>query len=208
MPHFASYTPDGLVTLIGECCLKPDRRLRVAVDGPSASAPQALAAHVLAWLQENGRAAAVVDLDDYQLPASQRLENGRDDPDSFASRWFDYPALGREVLDPLEAGSGAAPFWLPRLRDAGTDRSARVLRQQAPPRLVILVAGPMLLGRWLDFDLTVHLRMDEAVLRQRTPAQSQFTVQAIVEYQEQLQEEPDILVRYNHPDRPAVQLPR
>ncbi|MCZ2402226.1 hypothetical protein IV498_03280 [Paenarthrobacter sp. Z7-10] len=206
MPQFAPYTPDGLVRLIGERCLEHDGLLRVAVDGPAAGDPRALAERVAVWLQETGRPSALVDLDDFQLPASQRFENGRDDPDSFASAWFDYGALGREVLDPLGASCGIPPSWLPRLRNAGTDRSVRVLRRQAPAGLVMLVAGPMLLGRWLDFDLTVHLRMDEPALRQRTPVQSQFTLAAVLAYQEQLEVEPDLLVRYNHPHRPAVQL--
>jgi hypothetical protein len=203
MDRFTPHTPDGLVRLIAGRCLERPGRVRVAVDGPQAAEPEALAQRTAAWLRQAGRPAAVVDLHDFQLPASQRLESGREDPDSFTFRWFDYAALAREVLDPLAPHSGDA-FWLPRLREAGPDRSARVPRQQAPPELVLLVAGPMLLGRWLDFDVTVHLRMDPGVLLHRTAPEAQFTVQALCRYQDELAEQPDILARYNHPGRPAV----
>ncbi len=204
MHPFTPYSPQALVRLIGERCLERAGRLRVAIDGPAAGDPRALADRTALWLRENGRPAAVVDLEDFQLPASRRFETGRDDPDSYASRWFDYAALGREVLDPLAPGARTPSSWLPRLHDVRTDRAVRGAREQAQPGLVLLVSGPMLLGRWLDFDLTVQLRMDEPVLKRRTPASLQFTVPAVLEYQDELVEVPDILVRYNHPGRPAV----
>ncbi|HSU71695.1 MAG TPA: uridine kinase [Micrococcaceae bacterium] len=202
MPRFVPSTPAALVRLIGDRALALPGRVRIAVDGPVAADPLALAQRTADWLRRAGRPAAVVDLEDYVLPASERLENGRD-PQSYHSRWFDYAALGREVLDPLGPGT-TSPCWLPRLRDAATDRSAREPRQEAPPGLVLLVAGPMLLGRWLDFDLTVHLLMDGPVLARRTEPEAQFTVPALTRYQDELEQQPDILVRYNHPDRPAV----
>ncbi|HEV7169238.1 MAG TPA: uridine kinase [Micrococcaceae bacterium] len=202
MHRFVPSTPAGLARLIGERALALEGRARVAVDGPAAADPLGLAQRTAQWLRQSGRPAAVVDLEDFVLPASVRLENGRD-PQSFHSRWFDYAGLGREVLDPLGPGS-ASPFWLPRLRDAATDRSAREARQEAPPSLVLLVAGPMLLGRWLDFDLTVQLMMDGPVLTRRTAPDEQFTVPALIRYQDELDQQPDILVRYNHPERPAV----
>jgi hypothetical protein len=144
----------------------------------------------------------VVQLKDFLLPASQRLEFGREDSNSYRDRWFDFGALAREVLDPL--GAPGAAQWLPRLRDPETDRSVRTQRQPAPDGLVLLVAGPMLLGRWLDFDLSVALEVDARVLRERTPPELAFTVEGVLEHDKENREEPDILVRYNHPDRPAV----
>ncbi|MCY0905162.1 hypothetical protein OS914_09640 [Arthrobacter sp. H14-L1] len=88
--------------------------------------------------------------------------------------------------------------------DARTDRAVRGAREKARPGLVLLVSGPMLLGRRLDFDLTVQLSMDEPVLKRRTPASLQFTVPAVLEHQDELLEVPDLRVRYNHPERPAV----
>ncbi|MBG0737869.1 hypothetical protein IV500_00235 [Paeniglutamicibacter antarcticus] len=204
MHRFTPYSPQALVRLIGARCLERPSRLRVAIDGPPAGNPRSLADRTAQWLRENGRPAAVVDLEDFQLPASQRLETGRDDPDSYEFRWFDYAALGREVLDPLAPEAGASSSWLPRLYDVRTDRAVRVARKQAQPGLVLLVSGPMLLGRWLDFDLTVLLSMDEPVLKRRTPIPAQFTVPVLARYQDELVQVPDILVRYNHPDRPAV----
>jgi hypothetical protein len=205
VPQFAPLTAAGLVRLIGERCLEQPGRVRVAVDGPPVGRPRMLADAVADWLLRNGRPAAVVDLDDYQLPASLRLETGPPDAFSYASRWFDYQAVGREVLDPLAKDSESPASWLPRLRDPRTDRSVREPRRTALPDQVVLVAGPMLLDRWLDFDLTVHLTMSEAVLTSRTTAEEHFIAQALLEYQQELVQQPDIVVRYNHPDRPAVQ---
>ncbi|PJI51753.1 hypothetical protein CTI14_54160, partial [Methylobacterium radiotolerans] len=71
----------------------------------------------------------MVELKDFMLPASQRLELGREDPDSYRERWFDYPALAREVLAPLAArgpAQSAAAAARPR-----TDRSVRAQRRIA-----------------------------------------------------------------------------
>jgi hypothetical protein len=202
MPSYAALTPEALVSLVADRCLARTGRTRVAVDGADAAAPADLARKIAARLRSTGRPAEVVELKDFMLPASQRLELGREDPDSYRERWFDYPALAREVLDPL-ATPGPAQ-WLPRLRDPETDRSVRDQRQSAPDGLVLLVAGPMLLGRWLDVDLSVALQVDERVLRERTPAEFAFTVDGVLEHERENPEEPDVLVRYNHPERPAI----
>lgn len=204
MPRYVPTTPEGLTQTVARLCDAAPGRLRVAVDGPSAADPAGFAKLVVERLRQEGRPAAVVDLQDYLLPASQRLEFGREDPESYRLRWFDYAALGREVLDAV-GPEAEDPSWLPRLRDPATDRSVRARREQAPEGLVVLVAGPMLLGRWLDFDLSVALRMDEAVLKERTAAQERWTVPALIEHESDLFEEPDLVVRYNHADRPAVQ---
>ena len=202
VPSYAPLTPDALVSMVVDRCLARADRTRVAIDGAEPAAPADFAGRIATRLRSTGRPAEVVELKDFLLPASQRLEFGREDPDSYRERWFDFAALAREVLDPL-AAQGATQ-WLPRLRDPETDRSVRAQRQPAPDGLVLLVAGPMLLGRWLDFDLSVALRVDERVLRERTPAELAFKVDGVLEHNRENPEEPDILVRYNHPERPAV----
>lgn len=205
MPNFVPLDPDALVELIGERCLGFGGRARVAIDGPPAAKPQALAERTAGWLRQSGRPAAVVDLEDFQLPASQQLEYGRD-PESYASHWFDYQALRREVLNPMAPKAQGPAWWLPRLRDARADRSVRDGRRKALPDMIILVAGPMLLGQWLDFELSVALSMDRTVLERRTPPESRFTLPALVHHQLEL--DADIIVRYNHADRPAVHVVR
>ncbi len=69
-----------------------------------------------------------------------------------------------------------------------------------------MVAGPMLLGRGLPFDLTVHLHLSEAALRRRTAPAHGWTVHALVEH-EQLADSDlaaDIVVRVDRADRPAI----
>jgi len=197
--------PDGLVDELAALCVGPPQRAhRVMIEGADAADPTALAAALAAKLRAAGRPCGAVNMADWLRPASLRLEHGHDDPDSYRDSWFDYAALRREVLDPL--GPGGSGRWLPTLWDTRTDRATRAERVQAEPGAVLVVAGPMLLGRGLPFDLTVHLHLSEAALRRRTAPAHGWTVRALVEH-EQLADSDlaaDIVVRVDHADRPAI----
>lgn len=202
MTLFTPTGPDGLVALITERCLTVYGIVVAAIDAPDSAEPLPLAHAVCKSLRMSGRPCSVVSLRDYVRPASLRYERGRTDEIGYRTGWFDYEALRREVV----GSARTHRRWLPRLWDADEDRSARCAREPAAEGQVLLVAGPMLLGRGLDFDLTVQLQVSENALRRWTPEELQWTVGPVVRHSAETSDVPDILVRYNHPTRPAVSL--
>lgn len=201
MPRFTPITPDALAEL-------PARRLRalagrrvVAVDGADAARPVDFALCAADRVRADGRPAEVVRLHDFVRPASVRLEFGRDET-SYRTGWFDYAALRREVLAPLRS----AGTWLPALWDETTDRSARARRRPALPETVLFVAGPMLLGRTLPFDLSVRLDLSPAALTRVTPDDEAWTIPALLAHACDSTETPTYFVRWDHPDRPALRV--
>lgn len=205
-PRFRSLSPSALADEVARRCLglDPEPGVRVALDGADAARPAELADAVAQRLELAGRPCARVSLAHWWRPASVRLEHGRD-ADAYR-RWFDLDALGREVLDPL--GPGGSGEWLPMLWDAGADRSTRAQRRTAPAGTVLLVDGPMLLGQWLPFELGVHLHLSAAALARRTPAEQHWTLDALVEHEQEVGTDDlaDVLVRAEHADRPALAL--
>jgi hypothetical protein len=201
MTMFTPTSPEGLVTLVTTRCLDVDGTVLVAIDAPDGARPELLANAVCVALRERGRPCDVVSLHDYVRPASLRFEHGRDDELSYRTLWFDYEALGREVLRSARTDG----VWLPRLWDETADRSARCARVPIAARQVLLVTGPMLLGRGLDFDVTVALHLSDGALRRHTPADALWTVPALIRHAAGVLDPPDLLVRYDHPPKPAVQ---
>lgn len=195
-------TPERLADeVVGLVAARPGR-VRLAVDGPPPTRPEALAARVADDLRTLGRGAVVVAAADFLRPASVRLEHGREDPDELLDGWLDTAGLRREVLDPA-ASTGRV---LPRLWDAAADRAFRDGYAQLPPDGVVVVAGALLLGRGLPFDLAVHLRMSDAALARRTADDERWTLPAHARYA--AERDPaghaDLVVLADHPDRPAV----
>ncbi|MFC4944879.1 uridine kinase [Pseudonocardia sp. GCM10023141] len=200
-------SPERLVEVITSLVTQRLGRVRLAVDGPPPTRPVDIAGGVAAALRERGRGAVVVAAADFLRPASVRLEFGREDPDEFLDGWLDAAALRREVLAPAAPdGSGRV---LPRLWDAASDRAFRESYVEIPPDGVVLVAGALLLGRGLPFDVTVHLRMNAAARARTLPADQQWTLRAYTRYEleNDLDSAADLLVLADHPDRPAVRQP-
>ncbi|RDI67541.1 hypothetical protein [Nocardia pseudobrasiliensis] len=198
MPAFTPVTVAALVDDLTDRILALSGRAIVAIDGADAADPLTFAHTLTDRIRTHGRPAAVVSLHDYIRPASLRLEYGRDEM-SYRTAWFDYPALDREVLQSLRTHA----HWLPALWNESTDRSARAPITPAEPNLILIIAGPMLLGRNLNFDLSVELRLSEGALRRRTAPADAFTIDAILHHRER-HEDPDLLVAWDHRDRPAV----
>ncbi len=200
MPTYRPTTPDGLV----QACVAVFDSLRGpvvgAIDGADAAHPDRLADDVAASLRGSGRPAAVVRVVDYIRPALVRMEFGRTDSESYRTLWFDYDALDREVITALRESG----VWLPRLWDERTDRSPRDTPETAGPDQVVIVAGPMLLGRGLALSPTIALTMSEAALRRTTPADDAWTVDAVVDHARTADDQADVTVRYEHADRPAI----
>lgn len=197
-------THERLVERIVELVTAHPSRLRVAVDGAPPTGPEALAADVAERLRTLGRRPLLVRAADFLRPASVRLEFGRTDPDALLDLALDSAALRREVLDPTGPhGSGQV---LPRLWDAATDRSYRDDYVRLAGDAVVFVAGGLLLGRGLPFDVAVHLHMSAAALGRRTPEEERWTLPAYARYD--AEHDPagsaDLLVRADHPERPAL----
>ncbi|GAA1249631.1 hypothetical protein GCM10009609_11280 [Pseudonocardia aurantiaca] len=197
-------SPERLADEVTGLVMSRAGRVRLAIDGPPAAGPQALADRVGARLRERGRAAVVVLAADFLRPASVRLEYGREDPDEFLDGWLDVGGLRREVLDPAAPeGSGRV---LPRLWDATADRAYRDPYTTLPADGVVVLAGALLLNRGLPVDLTVHLHMTPAALARRTADEARWTLPAYARYEREHtpSETADLLVLTDHPDRPAL----
>ena len=201
-------TPEALADTVAErtAQLPPPEggRLRIAVDGAPAAHPAALADTVADRLRLLGRPVCRVSAEDYLRPASLRLEYGHQDADSYYDGWLDANALFREVFDPLEAGGSGRV--LPALRDARADRAVRSAPVAVPDGGVLILDGPLLLGRWFPLDLTVHLHLTAAALARRTPVEQQWTLPAFARYEDEARptDTADLVVRADDPCRPAL----
>lgn len=176
-------------------------RPRVLIDGWGVTDPAAVAAELIAPLRAAGRPAVLVRAADFLRPASVRWEFGREDPDALLDLALDSGALIREVLDPWEAGAG----YLPALWDAAQDRSARRRVEPVPPDGVLLLAGELLLGRWLPVDLSVHLALRPDMLARRLLAGQHWLLPADARYREEVDPESvaDVVIRVDHAARPG-----
>jgi len=193
-------TPAGVVAAIVAVISVSTERVRVAIDGAPASAPERLGAEVVEALAP--RRGVLVRADHFWRQASLRFEDGRHDADAWLDHWLDEAALRREVLDPgVERGR-----VLPALRDPVTDRSLRPALVELPPDGVIIVAGSALLGRGLPFDLAVHVHLSAAALARRTPEDQSWTLPALARYERERNPTAlaDLVVRADDPLRPAL----
>ncbi len=202
-------TPDAVVHhLVQQIGARPTGRLRVAVDGHPGADPGRLADALVDPLRAAGRPVVRVHAHDFLRPASVRLQHGRHDPDAYFEDWVDHGALAREVLDPLAAAGDGR--YLPTLWDADRDRATRAAYERAPDGAVLVLDGALLLGRWLDLDLTVHLALRPDTRRRRTPPEEAWTLPAYDRYDAETQPEDvaDIVVRLDDPRRPALVVER
>jgi hypothetical protein len=176
---------------------------RIALDGPPAAEPERLAEALAEELRLRGRAVQRVPAGGFLRPASLRLEYGHRDADAYYGRWLDDNALFREVFTPLDPGGSGR--ILPDLYDPVTDRATRSPYRRLDPGTVVLVDGPLLLGRWFPFDLSVHLLLSAAALARRTPQDRQWTLPAFARYQDEVQpvRSADLTVRLDDPRHPA-----
>ena len=178
--------------------------IRVAIDGADGSQPADLADALVAPLRLRGREAVRVRSEDHWRPASLRLEHGRVDPDSFYDEWLDAEGLVREVLEPLGPGGSGS---IRRVRwDAGADRASRTDFQNQPEGTVLILSGPLLLGRGLPLDLTVHLDLSPGALARNTAPELAWTLPAYARYAEDVDPTTlaDIVVRMDDPRHPAL----
>ncbi|NLU65611.1 hypothetical protein HCA61_25610 [Rhodococcus sp. HNM0563] len=201
MASFTPISPALLTELLAERANARPGPVAMAISAADAADPIGLASRVVVALRAAGRPADAVSLHDFVRPASLRLEHGHADEESYRSGWYDYDALDREVVSSLKRRHR----FLPRLWDEATDRSVRADRVGASADHVLVVAGPMLLGRGIPFDATVDLRMSRGALERGTLADDRWTISPLLAHEAEVSFEADIVVRFEHPDRPALQ---
>ena len=174
------------------------------MDGAPAADPAGLADALIDPLRLRGRAALRVGTRWFWRPASIRLEHGHQDPDAYYQDWLDAAGLRREVLDRL--GRNGDGRYLPTRWDPERDRATRDGYQTAPPDAVLLVDGPLLLGRGLPFDLTIHLRLSAAALARRVEEDQRWTLPAYQRYEQEVDPDgtADVVVRMDDPRHPAL----
>ncbi|MCB5183147.1 uridine kinase [Streptomyces antimicrobicus] len=177
--------------------------LRVAVDGAPPAGTGTLAELTAAALRLRGRSVLVVAAGGFLRPASVRLEYGREDVEAYLRGWYDTAALWREVFAPLEPGGTGRV--LPDLWDPVTDRATRSPYVQLPPGGVVIVHGPLLLGHWFPFDLSVHIRLSPGALARRTEEPERWTLPAYERYAAETDpvSAADTVVRADDPRHPA-----
>ena len=195
-------SPSALASHVVDAVLAVPGRCRVLVDGAAVLGTRDLADALVEPLRAAGRAVVRVHADDFLRPASLRYEHGRRDPDAYLDDRLDAAALAREVLDPFAADG----TYLPSLWDAERDRATRAARVRAPEGAVLLVDGELLLGRWLDADLTVHLTVRPATLARRLGPDRAWQVPAFARYEEDVapQQVADVVARVDDPRHPAL----
>lgn len=194
-------TPPALATLLADRIAGRPGLVRVAIDGPPCSTPQALAAALVEPLHTAGRQAVHVRAEHFWRDASVRLEYRHEDPDAYLD-WLDAGALRREVLEAARAHCS----YLPTLRDPDTNRSTRAEPEPLDGDAVVLVSGTFLLGLALPFDLTVHLALTAAARERRTPPEQAWTLPAFERYDTEAvpADLADVVVRWDDPRRPAI----
>jgi hypothetical protein len=184
--------------------------VRLGVDGPVEADAGRLADDLAAALRDLAVPVGRVRARDFLRPRSLRLEWGRDDADAFLDGWYDEAALCREVLDPLAAaGQDRATTWLPRLRDPVTDRSYRAQPQPAPSGLVLVLDGRFLGRQPLRSRLDLLVLLDvspSAQARRVPPDEAPRVLPAWARYLAETDPaaSADVVVRHDHPDRPAL----
>lgn len=193
--------PEVVAELIGR--RRTGHPLRVAMDGAQPWEVELLTRLTGRWIAAAGRHAIRVQSRYFLRPRSLRYESGRTDPDSYYD-WLDAESLRREVLDPL--GPGGSGRFLPTLRDPATDRATRAEYAEAPADAVVLVDGPLLLGRGLPFDLTVHVNVGSAALARRTPQDEAWTLAAFRRYSDEVDPAgiADVVIRTDDQQHPAL----
>ncbi|ASW57673.1 uridine kinase [Plantactinospora sp. KBS50] len=207
--RYRPIAPDLLVAELADriAGVNADGRVRVALDGAPAAAPDRLGAALVDPLRVRGRPAVHLRSTDFLRPASLRYEQGRTNPDSYYLGWLDEAGLRREVLEP--AGPSGSGRILPTLWNAETDRASRAGYLGLPDRSVVLVSGPFLLGGPLPFDLSVHLALSPAALARRAAERDRWTLPAYRRYAEEVDPVAlaDLAVRVDDPRHPALLLP-
>jgi uridine kinase len=147
-----------LADAIADC--RPDRRVRIAVDGIDGAGKTTLADALTPLVVGKGRPVIRASVDDFHNPRSVRYARGKYSPDGFYLDSYDYDSFHRLLLEPFSAeGSGR---YAAKRFDLDNDRPFDLNLQQAAPTAALIVDGiflhrPELRSCW---DLSIFLTVD------------------------------------------------
>jgi uridine kinase len=147
-----------LADAIADC--RPDRRVRIAVDGIDGAGKTTLADALTPLVVGKGRPVIRASVDDFHNPRSVRYARGKYSPDGFYLDSYDYDSFHRLLLEPFSAG-GSGRYAAKRF-DLDNDRPFDLNLQQAAPTAALIVDGiflhrPELRSCW---DLSIFLTVD------------------------------------------------
>lgn len=162
-----SIREDLLLQLVGEVRALPARRPIVAIDGVDGSGKTVFAAELASVIRSSGREVVEIHVDDFHHLRAHRYQRGRASAEGFWLDSYDYEALERDVLAPLQAG-GPGPY-----RWGATDLERDVPLELEPllaaDEAVVLVEGIFLhrdeLQHWWDFSVFLEVPFRESARR-------------------------------------------
>lgn len=143
------------------------RRLRVAIDGRTASGKTILADELAAAIQAKGRPAIRTSIDGFHRPKIERYARGRYSAEGYYYDARDLDAVRTMLLDPLApTGNG---LYRTVSFDLDADKPIEQEPQLAPADAVLVVDGTFLQRPELrdGWDLTIFVATSEAVAAQR-----------------------------------------
>jgi uridine kinase len=154
--------------------LRPNRIVRIAIDGVDGAGKTMLADALAALVGNKGRPAIRASVDDFHNPRAVRYARGKYSPDGFYLDSYDYDAFRKLLLDPL--GPDGTGRYVARRFDHRTDRLVEDAARQAPPSAALIVDGiflhrPELRSYW---DLSIFLKVDFDISVPRGAARDQM----------------------------------
>jgi uridine kinase len=200
---------------------RPDRILRVAVDGPDAAGKTTLADELADMIVRRGRPVVRAGIDGFHQPRTVRRRRGPLSGEGYFFDAFDHAALRRLLLDPL--GPGGDRRYRGATFDYHRDTTLDWPVQEAPPDAVLLVDGVFLLREELhgSWDLSMYLQVSpaesvrralhrdvalfgsHAAVRERYEARY-LPGQALYRARDAPREHADVLLDNERPDTPLV----
>jgi uridine kinase len=153
-----------------------DRPLRIGIDGVDAAGKTTLAEELALVLATKKCPVLRASIDGFHRPRPQRLRRGEASPAGFYLDSFDYPALRRELLDPL--GPGGSGVCRSRVYDARREAPVESSPQRIGRDVILLFDGiflqrPELADAW-DLVIFLVVNFDEVLRRARARDAERF----------------------------------
>jgi uridine kinase len=141
--------------------------VRVAIDGVDGAGKTTLADELVAPLKAGGRAVIRASVDGFHNPRAIRYRLGQESPEGYYQNSFNYPALTRELLEPL--GPGGHGEFRTAVFDHIRDASANEPLSKAPKGAILLFDGVFLLRpelrRYWELTVFVEVSLETGVSR-------------------------------------------